>query len=117
MNTDALSFFFGQLGAQTPALLVYLAGVIAAIVFLRRARMPSLACLLGCGLMIITTLAVTAIQAWMLQLHLDGSWPASRYGQAMSMIGIVSGAIRAVGLALVVAAVFLGREPARNPAP
>jgi len=85
-------------------------GVTLALVF-RRLGLPSVLLLLGCGLLLLTMLAVVAVQAYLIPLS-GVEW--ERYARLNRVVGIAGTVARAVGLALVIAAVIVGRARARS---
>ncbi|MBW3600707.1 MAG: hypothetical protein KY475_26015 [Planctomycetes bacterium] len=110
MAQQSTTIFLQQLGYQSPVLLACLAGVTASLVFLRRATGPAMLCLLGCGLFLVTILAVTGGNAILIHLQMSGDWPPERYMLTMRIVSFVAAVIRAVCLALLIAAVFIGRS-------
>jgi len=109
MANGISNFLLQQLAYQAPLLLVYAAGLIASAVMLRRARTASILCLMGCGISILTLLALSGVQAWLFDARSREAWPVARHMQALSMIGLVGAILRPIGLALILVAVFIGR--------
>ena len=101
-------YLLSQFGYHAPALLVYLVAFVLALVYRGRAPLPSVLTLAGEGLLVATTLAVALVQAWLLDsfqaVGRDVSLP-------MALVTIVGSCARAVGLGLLVAAIFVGRRP------
>ena len=54
-----LKFLLEQLAYQSPTLLVYLTGILMAIIFMSRHPRASLLTLLGCGLLLVAAIAGT----------------------------------------------------------
>lgn len=109
MNS-ATSFLLLQLAYSVPALLVYLAGLVLAIIFLR--KYPASAMLILCGsvVLLITTIGLTFAQFYLFRYRLDYGWSPAAYGQVLSMVSLVANIMRALGLALWLTAVFVGRK-------
>lgn len=117
MEEPGMSFLWRQLAYQIPGLIVYLVGVILALVWFGRARGPAALCLLGCGLLILTALAVSGIQAYFFQQRFEAGLPDQRMAQAMNVVAVAGNIVRAVGIGLVIAAVFVGRRVERRHPP
>ncbi|HXT61386.1 MAG TPA: hypothetical protein VN699_22275 [Pirellulales bacterium] len=115
MQDAGLSFLASQLGYQLPALLVYLVGALA-VAFMRRARAPSLLALAGTAVLLISAVAASAFQAYLLHLQQAGGRD-DETRQLMQAVGIAASCIRAGGLALLVAAIFVGRGAAAQTEP
>jgi hypothetical protein len=110
MGEAGTSYLLSQLGYQAPALLVYLVAFILALVYMRRASMPCVLTLVGVGILVVTMLAVAVVQASLLDSrHADGRDPAE-FARLMTIVGIAGSCVRAVGLGLLVAAIFAGRR-------
>lgn len=114
MNQSIASFLISQVGYQGPSVLVYLFAVAIGFVFLERARTPALLTLAAGGGLLLSTLAIAALQAALLVSLQNGGRDAATFGQLMQVIGITGACIRAAGLGLLVAAVFVGRGPAEQ---
>lgn len=112
MVEGVLSYVLQQLAFQAPVLLVYFVGFTLALVYLQRHSTASILTLLGTGILMVTTVVSIGVQAYLLQRHLDAGWPVAFYAQLLSVAGIVGSIADAIGLALVVAAVFAGRAGA-----
>lgn len=87
-----------------PFLLLWIGGIVVAI--LQRSRHPRVALLSGaaCGIMLLTELATSGIMALINALEL---W--SMMGAPMTLISVLSNLMFAAGLALLVAATWAGR--------
>jgi len=107
----SMSYLLSQLSYQAPLLLVCLAGIVASVAFLPRARAPALLALIGTGVWLIVALAVTALQAYFIRIQMEGARSSGQFGHWMTVVGVVGGALRAIALGLIVTAVFVGRPP------
>jgi predicted membrane protein len=103
MNNSIVPYMITQLGYQVPALLVYMVAFVLSIVFMRRALLASILTLLGIAVLVITTFALLVAQAYLIQSRNQG-W--------MTTVGIGGNCLRASGLSLLVAAIFVGRRKA-----
>jgi hypothetical protein len=110
MTPETFPFLLQTLLRQVPLLLIYGAGAVGAAFLLGRHRAPALVCLAGCAVGILTILILSGAEAWVLAARMREGWTAMRYGQAMSVVGLVGAVLRPLGLALVMAAVFIGRK-------
>jgi hypothetical protein len=106
----AASFLLQQLAYASPALLVYLAGVVLAIVFIRKYPTPAMLTLGGGVVLLITTVVLTLVQFYLFRYRLESGWSAAEYSRVLSTITLVANIIRALGLSLWLAAVFVGRR-------
>jgi hypothetical protein len=109
MGDAVTSYVLSQLGYQAPALLVYLVAFALALVFMGRALVPSILCLVGVGVLVLTTIAMTVVQAYLLQSRQDDGRGAAEITRLMGIVGFVGGGVRAIGLSLLIAAIFVGR--------
>lgn len=104
-----------QLVYQLPGLLVYTLGLLLALVYWRRCHGPALLTVIGCGLLFLTAVGHTAVYVVLVEQRQAGEIPHEQFARVMSLLGLVSSGTRAVGLALVVIAVFVGRGGSRHP--
>jgi hypothetical protein len=106
----ATSFLLEQLAYSVPALLVYLAGLVLAIIFIRKYSVSAMLTLCGSVILLITTIGLTFAQFYLFRSRLEYGWSPARYGQVLGVVSIVATIIRALGLSLWLAAVFVGRK-------
>ena len=104
------SFLLNQFAYQAPLLLVSLVGLIIAAVNRNRCPTPALLTMLGCGLIFLVGLAQPVISSIFWQQLREGELTPEQYTRMMGIIGIVVSCTRAVGVALVIVAVFMGRS-------
>jgi hypothetical protein len=100
-----------QLVCQSPVFLVYLVAFVLALVYLRKAPLASTLTLVGVVVLVASGLAVGVIQMLLIQSHRGGSQGAVNLGQMVTLVSMVGCGFHAIGLALLVAAVFVGRRP------
>jgi hypothetical protein len=103
------SILLQQLIPQIPLLMVYLAGMVLAVVFWGRASGPAIMTVLGCGVLITTTLVMAFVYSSMFERLREGNMTNEQFAQTMRAIGMVGSAGRAGGLLLIIIAVFTGR--------
>ena len=103
----SMTYLFSQLLNQAPMLLVYVGGMAFCAVYWRRASLAAMLAVIGLALMLFTTLAGAVVTNYIIQNR-------NATGASMSSMLMVSGlafsVVRAVGLALVVAGVFVHRR-------
>jgi hypothetical protein len=106
MSQAGMSQLITQLGYNAPALFVYLIAFILALVFMGRAAIPCILTLVGVGILVLTTLGLAVVQAWLIDTR------PTQFVRLMQIIGIAGSVLRAVGLGVLVAAIFVGRGSA-----
>jgi hypothetical protein len=103
---------FSQLVFVAPVVLVYLVGIVLAAAWWGRARRAAALAIAGLSVMLVTTLGGVALQAWLITLR--GGSVNSSLAQMMTIISFARAILQAAGLGLLVAAVFAGRQGARQ---
>ena len=95
---------------QIPHLLLYVGGIIFAMTRMKRAKAPALLVIVSLSTMLLTSLFFTVVQAYLVTtIGQNGG------GNSILMlrgIGVVHSIIRVFALALLIYAVFVGRNPA-----
>jgi len=102
--------FLTQLLGQAPVLLVYLVGMVLALVFWRRCPRPAMLTLIGMALLLVTTLVQSFLFIYLVWARDDFGWSQERLGWMLSANGLMGSVIRAAAFALVLTAVFMGRK-------
>jgi hypothetical protein len=110
MGEAGTLFLLSQLGYQAPSLLVYLVAFILAVVYRGRASTASVLTLIGVAILVVTTIGVAVSQAWLVDTRQDAAYDQAEFARRMSVVGIAGSCGRAVGLGLLVAAIFVGRR-------
>jgi len=105
--TSSWAQMMAALTVQAPVLLVYLGGIVFSIVFWRRAPKAAMLAMVGSAVLLAAALALPPIQAWILNNR--GSAGISSTGQTMAAVGFAFNVLRAVGIGLLIGAVFVGR--------
>src|SRR5262249_18712348 len=103
-----------QLLGQSPVLVVYLVGMILALVFWRRYPGPCLLVLLATGFLLVVTVAQTFVAQYLMRARADLDWNHEQLGWMLSVIALTGSILRAIGFGLLLVAVFLGRGVARR---
>jgi hypothetical protein len=105
MQADsAVQNMLRQLGYQSPTLIVLVVAAIVAFMYLGRAPLPSLLTLAGVAVLVLTTFGFAGLQTLLMQNRTPS------LGSQMQALAIASGCLRAVGTALLVGAIFVGRN-------
>ena len=110
MSESSVSYLLQQLLYQAPMFLVYLAGLILALVYLGRHPAAAGLTLAACGLLLVTALGVSIAQASLIEMRESQGWDLQKYGMVMSGIGFGGSLVRALALAMLLVAVFVGRK-------
>lgn len=101
-----------QLVWQSPVLLVYLVGIILALVFWRRHSGPCLLVLVAAFLLLFVAVTQTIATHSLIRAREELGWGHGELAWMLSAIGLVGSVLRALGTGLFVAAVFVGRRSA-----
>ena len=102
---NEFTYFLMQLGNQGPVLFVYLVAGYFSIMYLNRARLPATLTLIGVIIHFATTFGVIAAQFYVLNNRDNLSFPP-----LLQVVNLVGSCMRAIGLGLFVAAIFVGRN-------
>ena len=102
--------FLAQLLGQAPVLLVYLAGMVLALVFWRRCPRPAMLTLIGMALFLVTTLVQSFLFIYLVRARDDFGWSHEMLGWIVSASGLIGSVIRAAAFGLMLTAVFIGRK-------
>jgi len=110
MGEVGTSFLLTQLGYLVPTLLVFLIAFVLALVYMGRARTPTILTLSGVGVLAVAAIGVAVIQAWLVDSRQADGRSAAEFARLMGIVAIAGSVVRAVGLGLFVAAIFVGRR-------
>ena len=105
----SLPLMLQQIAFAGPSLVVYFFAGFMSVIFMSRARLPAILTLTGAAISVLTTIGFIVLQAYVIS---DDSLRDQR-SSLMQTIGLASSVFRAVGLAFVVSAIFVGRTPPR----
>jgi len=101
---------------QAPVLIVCVIGLILARVFWTRYPRPCAYSLIACLLLLLPRLAEILNIEWYFFLFIQSASPGGLSSQPyLSIVWFASSLVHAVGLALLLAAVFIGRSSDRTP--
>jgi hypothetical protein len=103
-----------QLVAQTPVLLVYLVGIVLALVFRARAALASTLALAGLALLLTVSIVQPFVFQLVLRSQIDAGSQGADIGRVIGFLGVVGSLLHAAGLGLLIAAVFAPRASAPN---
>jgi hypothetical protein len=99
-----------QLAWQAPVLLVYLAGMILALVFWRRFPVPCLLMLIATVLLLVATLAERFIFNYIFSSKDVWGWDHENLAVILSAVGLTGNFLHAIGLGLLLTAGLVGRK-------
>ena len=109
MNDAMWSQVTSQILYQLPSLVVYFVAVILAFVYMGRSSLASMLTLVGVGIIVLAIFSGAFAQGYVMQNRFEKAGEANDFHMQMRMVGIVGSCARALGLALLVAAIFVGR--------
>lgn len=110
-----LSPLLSNLVVQAPTLLVYLCGLIAALVMWSRFPRPALLVFLGSAVLLLTSISFPVIQQFVISGGGGGGGrgrgaSGSSVAELMQFVGLLASVLRATGFGLVVWAAFVQRR-------
>ena len=100
--------FLTQLLGEAPVLLVYLVGLVLALVFWRRCPRPAMLTLIGTALLLVTALVQSFLFIYLVWAR--DEFGRERLGWMLSANGLMGSVMRAAAFALVLTAVFMARK-------
>ena len=98
-----------QLLVQSPVLLVYVAGLILALVFWQRCPTSCLLVLLATALLLLVSVAYPFVIQYFIKARTEMGWTHEKLGWVTSAAALTTSCCRAVAMGLLFAAVFLHR--------
>ena len=108
------SFLIQQLAYSGPVIVVYLVGLVLAVIFIKKYPVPAILTLLAIIILLGNIFGIAFAQAYFIRARLGGSMAS--YSTMMSVVSIIGSIMRALGAALLLAAVFAGRKSQTVPA-
>jgi hypothetical protein len=105
------SYVLQQLGYATPLLIVYLVGIALAGIFVRKYPLPAMLTLAGCVILSVNVVGIAITQGYLIIARVQSGWSGPEYSQMTMIISAIGAIVRALGSALLVAAIFVGRKP------
>ncbi len=110
MNSPTTSFLVQQLAYSSLAIVVYLVGLVLAVIFIKKYPVPAILTLLAAVILLVNVLGTAGAQTYLMRLRFESNWTIAQYGDMMSLVSIIGSISRALGSALLLAAVFVGRK-------
>jgi hypothetical protein len=98
-----------QLLGVAPSLLVYLVGLILALVYRRRYPTPSLLVMIATALLLILGVVHSFVVQYIVYASIENNWTSTRYGWTLFPVGLAANVLHAVGFGLILAAAFVSR--------
>jgi len=112
MQQSILTYVFPQIVAQSPMLVVALAGMVLAIVLRPRCPRACTLVLAGSAVHAVTIVVQAVATGVVMGMQARGDLGIQELTTLMAVSGIAGGVLRGAGMGLVLAAVFVGRTPA-----
>ena len=104
------SFLIQQLAYAGPLIVVYLVGLVLAAIFIKKYPGPAILTLLATIILLGNIFGVAFAQGYFLRARLGSGGSMVSYSTMMSAVSIIGSIVRAVGSALLLGAVFVGRN-------
>jgi hypothetical protein len=101
--------FFLQFAIQAPLLLVWIAGIVLAVLHWQRYPKIALATSIACTLFILDALVGTFISLWLPSFLVEQGQSATQIGTAFAFVGSIRSLLHALLWAAVLFAIFSGR--------
>jgi len=105
-----MTYLLQQIAYVGPVLFVYLVGMILSIVFIRKHPMAAILALAATIILFGAGLGITMAQGYLFQLRVESGWSIQQYSRMTAIVSVIGTALRTLGSALLVAAVFVGRK-------
>lgn len=99
-----------QLGYATPLLIVYLVGIVLSAVFVRKYPFPAMLTLAGTLILFVNVIALALVQGYFIYSRVQSGWTVQEYSQISTIVSAIGAIVRALGSALLIAAIFVGRK-------
>ena len=110
MSGTGTFYLLSQIGYSVLPLIVYGVAFVLALVYRRRAPRASTLTLAGVGVLVFSTIAGMASTVYLVHAMAGGQGPAWSF-EILGIISFAGNCVRAVGLLLLVLAIFAGRGP------
>ena len=99
-----------QLGYVGPVLVVYLVGMILSIIFIRKYPLAAILALAATLILFGAAIGITMAQGYLIRARIESAWSLAQYGNMQAIVSVIGTALRTLGSALLIAAVFTGRK-------
>src|ERR1043166_6380754 len=104
------TYVLHQLAYGAPLLLVYAVGIILSAVFVRKYPFSAMLTLAGIVILFVNVIAIAALQGYFLRARIEAAWTDVQYSQMTTTVSAIGAIVRAIGSALLIAAIFVGRK-------
>jgi len=108
------SYVLQQLGYNSPFLIVCLAGIGLSAVFVKKYSLPAMLTLAGTVILFVGVIAIAIAQGYSFRARAESGWTPDQYNEVLITIGAINGVVRAIGTALLIGAIFIGRKVKTN---
>jgi hypothetical protein len=99
-----------QFGYAAPVLLVYLVGMILSIIFIRKYPLAAILALAATLILFANGIGIPVAQGYLLRARIESAWSPLQFSQMQAIVSVIGAALRTLGSALLIAAVFAGRK-------
>jgi len=110
------SFLIQQLAYAGPVIVVYLVGLVLAVIFIKKYPVPAILTLLATIILLGNIFGIAFAQEYFIRARLVSGGSMASYSTMMSAVSLIGSIMRALGSALLLAAVFVGRNRKTIPA-
>jgi hypothetical protein len=110
------SLLIQQLAYAGPVIVVYLVGLVLAVIFIRNYPVPAILTLLATVILLGNIFGNAFAQEYFIRARLAPGGSMASYSTTMSVVSMIGSIMRALGSALLLAAVFVGRKSKTIPA-
>ena len=104
---------FSQLLTMSPILLVYLAGIVLALVNWQHHPSPARFVLFASLLLLVVSVGQAFVFQYLVFERVERGWTVAQSGVALAAMGTITSLLHAGGLCLLLAAAFVGRRSAK----
>ena len=104
------TYVLHQLAYGAPLLLVYALGIILSAVFVRKYPFTAMLTLAGTVILFVNVIAIAALQGYFFRARVEAAWTDVQYSQMTTTVSAIGSIVRAIGSALLIAAIFVGRK-------
>ena len=113
-GSDFLLVLLERFAYQSPFMLLYVIGIIYAMAKIRQARTPAMLMILSLGTMLFSSVIISIVYTYLLtEMLQNGGGMSVKW--LLRVTGIVSTLTHAFGIAMLIYAVFVGRNKGPGP--
>lgn len=110
MMNEVVSSSLSQLLGQSPLLLVYLVGVVLALVFWRRFTRASAYLIAACAILFVVSIAQTGLIQYLIVMMTEWGWDHQQLSSTLGAVSIIGVILRCIAFGLLFGSVFAGRQ-------